>query len=544
MRNGCNVQVGSTSTFDEFTLFRPLSINLTSPDLGPPKVREVISPGVVVQLARAGDLLQYDLAITNADNISYPGVLVTVVLPTAMLVNNPPFVGSQPVGTSYDAPTRTVTFQGTVPANSTVVVSWEGSIDIDSCSAQFNALGATGPCPPSLSNFRGNLTVYSVPELPANPHLVGVDNFQGTWTFTPGVDTQSQDLLCLHGEVYTGITQRTNNEIWVSGLPSFSFNPDTLEAEIYSDQFFVGTLGLATAALPAGIAYDQSDDTLIFSGAGVTGGRVVRYDPNTGASSLIIEDPVMPVGRCFVDLDGHVVLRGNSALFRIDPADPLNFLQIDYASLPEDVPPSATASFTGVHNAVLDVDGDYLTMLQTIWIDGPDLFERFWMGRIERDTGAFSILFDDISTLGVAQPTARPLGAVVSPDGDYFFAQQTNPDILYRMTRGCGVTAIFEGFAHVTDALNFVSFIDMVHSDPITSASPLPTSIMGDFDGNCLVELADHASFVDCKDGPDLPPNPTPPIDPQQCLDVFDFDGSGTIDLRDWRSLSERIAAP
>ncbi|MCA9251952.1 MAG: DUF11 domain-containing protein [Phycisphaerales bacterium] len=544
VRNACNVLVGSTSTLDEFTLFRPLSVNLSSPDLGPSVVRPIVAPGSVVQVARAGDLLRYDLEITNADSVAYSGVLVTVVVPGTMIVNDPPFVGPQPVGTSYDAPTRTISFLGTVPANSTIVVSWEGTIDLDACSVQYNVLGATGVCPQGLSNFRGNLTVYTLPELPANPHLLGVDNFQGIYTFTPGVDTQSQDLLCLHGEIYTGIAQRDNDEIWVSGLPSFSLKPDTLELEIYAGQFFVGTLGFAQSAIPTGIAYDQNDDTVIFSGAGVTGGRVVRYDPDTRIANLIVEDPAIQNGRCFVDLEGHIVVRGNSALFRIDPADPMNFLQTDYSTLPEDVPPSATASFTSIQHATLDVDGDYLTMVQTAWIVGPTVFERYWMGRVERTTGAFSILLEDISTLGVAQPTARTLGAAVSPEGDYFFAQQTNPDVLYRMTRGCGVSAAFEGFAHLTDALNFVSFIDLLYSDPITSAGPLPTSVMGDFDGNCLVELADHVSFVDCCDGPDQPPAPTPPIDPQQCLDAFDFDSSGTIDLRDWQSLSKLIAAP
>jgi uncharacterized repeat protein (TIGR01451 family) len=544
VRNACGVQVGSTSVFDQFTLFRPLSISIESPDLSPPKIRPVVAPGSVIQLARAGETIQYDMRLTNIDSVSYPGVLVTVVVPVAMIVNDPPFVGSPPAGTSYDGPSRTITFSGTIPANSTVLVSWEGMIDSANCSAQLNALGAMADCAQRQFNVRGNLHVLSVPELPTTPHLVGVGNFQGTWTFRAGIDTQSQDLLCLHAEIYTGIAQRSNNDIWVAGLPTYWFNPETLDYDLYADPFFANTLGFAPAQIPAGVANDPGDDTIVFSGAGVTGGRVVRYDPDTQIASLIIENPAMQSGPCFVDLEGHIVIRGGSALFRIDPTDPANFLQIDYTTLPAIVPPGATSPFTWVRYASLDVDGDYLAMMQTLWLSGSQLGSRNWMGRFERTTGTLTSLFEDVSTLGLADPSAQPLGATVSPNGDYFFAQQTNPDVLYRMTRGCPVAANLEGTAHVTDALNFMALQAMVFSDPITSAGPLPTQIMGDFDSNCLVELPDHDAFVDCIAGPGQPPSPTPPTDPQRCLDVFDFDGSGTIDLRDWKNLSHLIAAP
>ncbi len=543
VRNGCNVQVGSTSTFDQFTLFRPITVEIESPDLGPPVTRPLISPGNRFQLARAGDFLRYDMTITNADNIAYSGVSVTTMVPNSLLISDPPFVGSPPAGTSYDPVTRMISFLGTIPANSTVTISWEGTIDLDMCSAQFTILGSTNTCPPGLSNIRGTHTVFAVPELPINPHLVGTDEFQGTWTFSPGIDTESQDLLCLHGETYTGIARRDNNEFWISGLPTYSFNPDTLEAEIYDSAFLSGTLGF-TSTMTSGVAFDPTDDTLILCGSGASGVRLVRYDPNTDTASLIIEEPTLQTGRCFVDLEGQIVLQGFGALFRIDPADPLNFLRIDYFALPSDVPPAATSSFTGVRHVALDVDGDYLAMMNTAWIIGPTLSERYWVGRFDRNSGALSTVLGDISTLGVAQPLGRPIGAAVSPDGEYFFGQDTNPDQLYRMTRGCGVAGNFEGFGHISDTGNFYGFADMLHSEPITTNGVLPTSIMGDFDGNCLVELPDHASFVDCQAGPDQLPTPTPPIDPQQCLDVFDFDGSGTIDLRDWKSLSERIAAP
>lgn len=58
-------------------------------------------------------------------------------------------------------------------------------------------------------------------------------------------------------------------------------------------------------------------------------------------------------------------------------------------------------------------------------------------------------------------------------------------------------------------------------------------AMMGDFDGDLDVDLADHEILVDCMAGPETSPNPTAPVTAQECLDAFDFDEDADVDLAD-----------
>jgi hypothetical protein len=55
----------------------------------------------------------------------------------------------------------------------------------------------------------------------------------------------------------------------------------------------------------------------------------------------------------------------------------------------------------------------------------------------------------------------------------------------------------------------------------------------GDVDGDGDIDLADYAVLVDCLFGPEMPVLPSPPTTTQQCLQTFDFNVDGDVDLRD-----------
>lgn len=68
-----------------------------------------------------------------------------------------------------------------------------------------------------------------------------------------------------------------------------------------------------------------------------------------------------------------------------------------------------------------------------------------------------------------------------------------------------------------------------VFAAALTELNALP----GDFDGSGQVDFPDLLALMDCQTGPDLTPTPTPPTTIQQCLDAFDFDGDGDVDMAD-----------
>ena len=69
-------------------------------------------------------------------------------------------------------------------------------------------------------------------------------------------------------------------------------------------------------------------------------------------------------------------------------------------------------------------------------------------------------------------------------------------------------------------------------------------AVPGDFDNDCMTNLADHAAFFQCLNGPDMPPGPSPPITVQQCLDTFDFDGDLDVDMVDFGGFQPAFSAP
>jgi hypothetical protein len=59
---------------------------------------------------------------------------------------------------------------------------------------------------------------------------------------------------------------------------------------------------------------------------------------------------------------------------------------------------------------------------------------------------------------------------------------------------------------------------------------------LGDFNANCIVNLVDYARMQPClnQSGPGGSGEPT-------CLNVFDFDADGDVDLRDFAGMQQAI---
>ncbi|MCP4589582.1 MAG: right-handed parallel beta-helix repeat-containing protein, partial [bacterium] len=69
-------------------------------------------------------------------------------------------------------------------------------------------------------------------------------------------------------------------------------------------------------------------------------------------------------------------------------------------------------------------------------------------------------------------------------------------------------------------------------------------AVKGDFDDDTRVNLDDYPDFADCLAGPGTAPSPTLPTTTQRCLDVFDFDEDGDVDLMDHRGFQSAFDVP
>jgi len=75
--------------------------------------------------------------------------------------------------------------------------------------------------------------------------------------------------------------------------------------------------------------------------------------------------------------------------------------------------------------------------------------------------------------------------------------------------------------------------------DNVRVMVPRPAAAKGDWNGDSVIDLIDYVAFEDCLGGPSLPPQPSQAECGNACLDAFDFDLDGDVDLVDWSYFQE-----
>ncbi|MCP4251746.1 MAG: hypothetical protein GY778_32340 [bacterium] len=81
--------------------------------------------------------------------------------------------------------------------------------------------------------------------------------------------------------------------------------------------------------------------------------------------------------------------------------------------------------------------------------------------------------------------------------------------------------------------------IDTIYS--LLAGMPLP----GDVDNDGDVDLDDYTICADCLAGPGNPPSPSlPGVTAQDCLDAFDYEPDGDVDLANFAYLAAAFTGP
>jgi uncharacterized repeat protein (TIGR01451 family) len=420
VRNACGSEVGRSEGLELLPLQRPIAATLEAIDLGPVQtLPEGFSQGGF-QVARGGADLLIQVVLSNALDADQPEVFAQVELPAGVIpVGDPPFVAPTDPGAAWDAASQTASWSGPIGGFESRTFTIQARMAADgSCGEPLSLSGSSSP---SAADVAAQLTIFRIPVLPDPPYLVGLDGFQGLWSYQPGVDVAPQPLLCMTSEIFSGLGQAPNGDIYVAGLPSLRFNPTTLLFEIFGDAFHdeVGTL-------PTDVAVDPttSPPSAIFAASEGGAGRLQRYDPATGQVSPVIEDAALSgLQRVSVRRDGSIVAtRSSQQVFVIDPALPA------YQVLDPEIASSFEAEFGPLPETypllALDADDGVLVTANSAYIDDfgdPNalplqIFNMYSLVKLDPASGDADVQVDLVSAATVRFPEPTPpLPAFLDP---------------------------------------------------------------------------------------------------------------------------------
>jgi uncharacterized repeat protein (TIGR01451 family) len=320
----CNRLLGSTPAPQPFAVLPPVVATLTALGLGAPQT----GLSGLVQAARAGSEIDLQVALTNQSPDTEGAVSFRLVLPPELTPSGtPPFVPPTHVSAVYDDATRAISWNGAMNAGETVLVTFRVRVTSSgTCSTRIALSGSVGAC----QTLGTSLTILAVPEVPAEKHLIGSDHRLGLWTFRPGIDTDLKNLLCFPGEIFTGIDRAANGEVWVAGLPSYRFNPATLELQVVDGS----TIRPPDFHLPLDVAIDPAAASpkpiFLLPGQQLLS-RLVQFDPAVGQAT-VLRDALPPMTRIVIDRQKRIAgivspdptAGAPGGVMLVDPLNPAN----------------------------------------------------------------------------------------------------------------------------------------------------------------------------------------------------------------------------
>ncbi len=379
VRDGCGVNLGQPAPPAATPIQLPVTSHLQVLGVSPPQ-------GIfnqTIQAVRAGGIIDVQLVMANNVQSPQPVSGFAVLPPGWIPQSDPPFVAPTDPGATWDAATREVRWSGTLPAGGQATVTFRVQLDLpDECRTLLSFLGSTAGC---SDDANAVVQLLLVPAPPTGGQLLALRAFEGIVQHLP----QSEDVLCLTPEIYTGMGSGPNGDIWLCGLPNLRINPETLAFDIFDGSDFGGVifpsrvLGVSNAPFLSDVAVDPRDNTAVFLGFSQgTGaiGAIGRYDADTDTATPLLQSAaLLGLRRIDVRSDGLIAAVGGSGVTVIDPADP-NGVQV----LSD---PNMTAS-------VLAFDpNDSLLVLGTV---PPRL------ARVDLDTGVYSVVADLTGLLSAA----------------------------------------------------------------------------------------------------------------------------------------------
>jgi uncharacterized repeat protein (TIGR01451 family) len=341
VRNACNATVGIASSIGVDVSEREIHSRIEVP--GPPTIRVIGDsdgawiPGGQSALIRPGDTVDATWIVRN-DSPTTTNLDAVCDLGGMLPASDPPFIGTPPAGVSWDAAANSIAWSGTLVAGDSIVVHFQAT---DTPTSSCNQLiSASITVPSCIYPVLAHASIKSIAAPWSEPHIVTLDNWGSLDRMRPGIDSQLEPWFCSTVEILHSLSAVGDGSYWLAGLPTFRFDPVTLDVAVLGGLPNLGLHNITVAVEDtvlnvvylAGNRYVDSVDHL----------RIVAVDLTTFAVTDILNDtqPTRTWGSpdaMVLDNQGRLALTTRSGgLIQVDPADSttvINLSEPDSVSL-------------------------------------------------------------------------------------------------------------------------------------------------------------------------------------------------------------------
>ncbi|MCA9310450.1 MAG: DUF11 domain-containing protein, partial [Phycisphaerales bacterium] len=256
-----------------------------------------IYPGQTFAPIRRGAIFEVQVTIDNNTDevrtVAFDGDFPPGLLP----VGDPPFTMPTDAGAWFDGPGNSFGWDGDIPAMGQVRVT--ALVQLDPATSECRISPRITGGEPDCQTIDNSLTFMVVPEVPADPYLVGLSTARGLWMVQKGQVNQ-ESLFCLPAEINTTLALAPGGDIYVSGLAAYRFNPVNLDFEVYDFGEFGGGGkqrgeggGSGGGNVPGTfdtVAYSSVDDMVYWLGNGDNGATIWEMPAGTADPTILYED--------------------------------------------------------------------------------------------------------------------------------------------------------------------------------------------------------------------------------------------------------------
>ena len=329
---------------------------------------------------RPGGTLDFEVRIRNATTGLKVVESVTLPVPFTFTCADPPYNGSPPPGTTWDAPTQTLGWSGALGANQLVSIPMRVTLGPDGGGQQLTVQLRQPGC---FTGASGKLFAVAVSQPPGAAHVLQLNSRGGVRAVVSVAGAIPQPIIDCPANLVSfsgGLARLPDGDLWIAGQPTLRVNPATLAFENLGDLLLKLDLDSVND-----VAWDPVDSSLIFCGYKLTNRLGVRRwkrstDVVTALYTATPGSGWTGARHVVVGSDRAVACETSVGVLRLPfGGSPVTFDQ-----------PAIVDDPVGL---AIDADGNYLV------VDGTPSPGPKRLAKVDRATGAFTVIADTDSLL-------------------------------------------------------------------------------------------------------------------------------------------------